>query len=61
MRSMSLKERYPNKTQVAIVITDGMSNVNSLDTIVQAKLARDAGIAVIAIGLQRVILPGMQS
>lgn len=37
----------------ALLITDGLSNVNAEDTIPQAQLAKDAGIHMFAIGIGR--------
>jgi collagen type VI alpha len=42
------RERVPN---VAVIVTDGESNINHTETIPEAKLARQAGIEIYAIGV----------
>ena len=41
----------PEVPNVALIVTDGLSNVNDSDTIPQALLARDAGIEIYAVGI----------
>lgn len=41
----------PDVDNIAVVMTDGVSNINSRRTIPEGKLARDAGITVFAIGI----------
>ena len=53
MRQMSKVNlnKYPQKrTQVAILLTDGHSNIDRTRTIKEAKLAHDDGITIIVIG-----------
>ena len=50
MNQMSDTHRRENKTQVAIVLTDGHSNVDSKQTIPRAKEAKADGIDIIVIG-----------
>lgn len=41
----------PSVANIAILLTDGVSNVNAYDTIPEAVKARDAGIHIYAIGI----------
>ena len=41
----------PSVPNIAIILTDGVSNINAFDTIPQAKVARADGIQIYAIGI----------
>ena len=50
MRKMSGTHKREQKTQIAIVLTDGHSNVDPARTVPEAKLAHNDGIEIIVIG-----------
>ena len=50
MRRMSLSQMRENKNQIAIVLTDGNSNVDANRTILEAKIAHKLGIDIVVIG-----------
>ena len=56
MRNMCNKNRREGKKQIAIVLTDGMSNVDDQRTIKEAQLAKDDGIEIIVIGSYNYII-----
>ena len=47
---MSATHKQNDKTQIAIILTDGHSNVDKSRTIPEAKLAHKDGIDIIVIG-----------
>ena len=50
MRAMCRANRRKGKNQIAIVLTDGVSNVDKPRTIKEADLAKQDGIEIIVIG-----------
>ena len=56
MREMCKKNRRVGKKQIAIVLTDGLSNIDNQRTIKEAQLAKDDGIEIIVIGSYNYII-----
>lgn len=50
MRKMSESGKRVNKNQIAIVLTDGKSNVDPKRTITEARIAHKLGIDIVVIG-----------
>ena len=56
MREMCNQNRRVGKKQIAIVLTDGLSNVDNQRTIKEAQLAKDDDIEIIVIGSYNYII-----
>ena len=56
MRKMCKKNRRVGKKQIAIVLTDGLSNIDNHRTVKEAQLAKDDDIEIIVIGSYNYII-----
>ena len=50
MRKMMVEKRRPKMKQLAVIITDGMSNKDEKRTIPEAEIAKKLGIKILVIG-----------